>query len=85
MLLEVLIGIAMSIITQVAKKTKIDGKYIIAVLSIILGGIYFFVKKNHPEIVEEVMTFTIGIYGISQVVYNYIIKRFEKDKKEETK
>lgn len=82
-MLEVLIGIAMSIITQVAKKTKMDGKIIIAVLSIILGGIYFFVKKNHPEIVEEVLTFTIGIYGVSQVVYNYVIARFKDDDKEE--
>lgn len=40
-------------------------------------------KKNHPEIVEEVLTFTIGIYGVSQVVYNYVIARFKDDDKEE--
>lgn len=81
---EIIIGIAMSIITQLAKKTKLDAKIIIAVLSIVFGAIYYFVKMYHPEILDEVIQKVIGAYGVSQVIYNYVIQLFI-EKKEEKK
>ena len=83
-MIEVLIGIGLSVITQIAKKSKIDAKIIIFVLSIVAGGIYYFFKTKYPELLEEVVQYTLWVYGISQIVYNYGISFFEK-KEEKTK
>ena len=79
-MIEVLIGIGLSVITQIAKKSKIDAKIIILVLSIVAGGVYYFFKTKYPELLEEVWQYTLGVYWISQIVYNYGISFFEKEK-----
>lgn len=79
-MIEVLIGIGLSVITQIAKKSKIDAKIIILVLSIIAGGVYYFFKTKYPELLEEAWQYTLWVYGVSQIVYNYWISLREKKK-----
>ena len=83
-MIEVLIWIAMSIITQIAKKTEVDAKIIILALSLIVGAAFYFVKLYYPELVENVWQHTLGAYAVSQVIYNYGISLVE-DKKEKVK
>ena len=77
-MIEVLIWIAMSIITQIAKKTEVDAKIIILALSLIVGAAFYFVKLYYPELVENVWQHTLGAYAVSQVIYNYGIQIFEE-------
>lgn len=79
-MIEVLIWVAMSIVTQIAKKTEIDAKIIILALSIIAGVAFYFIKFYYPEVVENVWQHTLGAYAVSQVVYNYCISFFEEKK-----
>ena len=52
-MIEVIVGIAMSIITQIAKKTEVDAKIIILVLSAIFGTVFYFVKEYYPEFIDN--------------------------------
>lgn len=81
-MLELLIWITMSVITQIAKKTELDAKIIILALSLIVGAAFYFVKLYYPELVENVWQHTLGVYAVSQVVYNYWISFFEKKKED---
>ena len=83
-MLEVIIGIVMSIITQIVKKTEIDAKIVIMVLSVIFGTVFYFLKESYPEFIENAWKQILGAYGISQIVYNYVIE-IREHKKEETK
>ena len=73
-MLELLIWIAMSIITQIAKKTEVDAKIIILALSLIVGAAFYFVKLYYPDMVDVVWQHTLGAYWVSQVIYNYGIQ-----------
>lgn len=77
-MIEVLIGIAMSIVTQIAKKTEVDAKIIILTLSIIVGIAFYFVKFYYPDMVDVVWQHTLGAYGVSQIIYNYWISIYEE-------
>lgn len=79
-MIEVIIGIVMSVITQIAKKTEVDAKIIILWLSIIFGVIYYFFQETQPEFLEIVSKKVLWAYWISQVVYNYWISLWEKKK-----
>lgn len=77
-MLEILIWIAMSIITQIAKKTEVDAKIIILGLSIIVWAAFYFVKYYHPDMVDVVWQHTLGAYGVSQLIYNYAFSIWEE-------
>ena len=77
-MVEILIWVAMSIITQIAKKTEVDAKIIILSLSVIAGIAFYFVKYYYPDMVDVVWQHTLGAYWISQVVYNYWISIYEE-------
>lgn len=77
-MLELLIWITMSVITQIAKKTEVDAKIIILALSLIVGAAFYFVKLYYPDMVDVVWQHTLGAYWISQVVYNYWISIYEE-------
>lgn len=78
-MIEVLLWILMSVITQIVKKTEIDARIIILVLSIIAGVAFYFVKEAYPDFVDKVYEKVLWSYAISQVIYNYIISiRLEK-------
>ena len=80
-MLELLTWILLSVITQIAKKSKTSARIIILALSIVAWGVYYFFKTKYPELLDEVWQYTLGVYGISQVVYNYVIAlREEKEK-----
>lgn len=80
-MIEVITGILLSVITQIAKKSELSARIIILVLSLIAWGVYYFFKTKYPELLDEVWTYTLWVYGISQVVYNYVIAlREEKEK-----
>lgn len=77
---EIIIGIAMSIITQLAKKLDLNPKIIIAGLSIVLWTAYYFLKMYYPDTIEDIIQKVLGAYGMSQIVYNYIIEIFIENK-----
>ena len=77
-MIEVLTGLIMSIITQIVKKTEVDAKIIILALSLVFGTAFYFLKLYYPEFVENAREKMIGSYGVSQVVYNYIIQIYEQ-------
>jgi predicted neutral ceramidase superfamily lipid hydrolase len=58
-MIELIVGIVMSIITQIAKKTEIDAKIIILALSVIFGTVFYFVKESYPDLVNEVWQKTL--------------------------
>ena len=84
-MLELLIWIWMSIVTQIAKKTEVDAKIIILALSVFVGIVFYFVKEAYPEMVDKVYEKALWSYAVSQVIYNYIIsireERTDKKKK----
>lgn len=80
-MLELIVGIVMSIITQIAKKTELDARIIILILSVVFGGAFFFLKENYPEFIENAWEQILGAYGISQIIYNYAIAWWEKKDK----
>lgn len=84
-MLELLIWITMSVITQIAKKTSVDAKIIILALSLIVGAAFYFIKLYYPDMVDVVWQHMLGAYWVSQVIYNYIISFFEKKDKEKKK
>lgn len=84
-MIEVIIGIVMSIITQLTKKTGVDAKIIILVLSVVVGTVFYFLKETYPEMIDVVYQEVLGAYWISQVVYNYWISLFEKGKEDKEK
>lgn len=77
-MIEVLTGLIMSIITQIVKKTEVDAKIIILALSLVFGTAFYFLKLYYPEFVENAWEKMIGSYGVSQVIYNYIIQTYEQ-------
>lgn len=77
-MIEVLTGLIMSIITQIVKKTEVDAKIIILVLSLVFGTAFYFLKLYYPEFVENAWEKMIGSYGVSQVIYNYAINIWEQ-------
>ena len=77
-MLELLIGIWMSIITQIAKKTEVDAKIIILALSLIVGAAFYFVKLYYPDMVDVVWQHTLGAYWVSQIIYNYWLSIWEE-------
>ena len=86
-MIEVIIGIVMSIITQLTKKTGVDAKIIILALSVVVGTVFYFLKEAYPEMIDVVYQKVLGAYAVSQVVYNYVISWFEdkKDKEKKTR
>lgn len=79
-MIEVLIGLAMSVITQIVKKTGVDGKIVILALSIVIGLIWYIFKSYLPEVSEQIYLTVLWAYGFSQIVYNYVIEFREKKK-----
>lgn len=79
-MIEVIVGILMSVITQIAKKTEVDAKIIILIASIVFGTAFYFIKAYYPDLVDNIREKTLWAYGISQVIYNYWISLREKKK-----
>lgn len=77
-MLELLTGVLMSIITQIVKKTEVDAKIIILALSLVFGTAFYFLKLYYPEFVENAREKMIGSYGVSQIIYNYVIQTREE-------
>ena len=77
-MIEVLTGLVMSIITQIVKKTEVDAKIIILALSLVFGTAFYFLKLYYPEFVENAWEKMIGSYGVSQIIYNYVIQTREE-------
>ena len=73
MLLEFLLWLLMSIITQLVKKTGFDAKIIIGVLSIIVGVAFYFIKYYFPDFIDVAYEKMLGAYAVSQIIYNYVI------------
>lgn len=86
-MVEVIVWICMSVITQIVKKTEVDAKIIILALSIVVWTAFYFLKERFPEMIDVVYQQTLWAYAVSQVIYNYGIQLREerKEKKGEIK
>lgn len=49
----------------------------VLIISLIAWVIYYFANLAYPELTENIWKSVLEIYGFSQIVYNYVIKRFE--------
>lgn len=76
-MLELIIGIVVSTITQIAKKHGISAKWIVLWLSVVIGAIYYFSNIIFADEIEIVWKTVLEIYWVSQIIYNYVIKWFE--------
>ena len=76
-MLELIIGIVVSTITQIAKKHGISAKGIVLWLSVVIGAIYYFSNIIFADEIEIVWKTVLEIYWVSQIIYNYVIKWFE--------
>lgn len=78
-MLEVIIGLWVSIITQIAKNRWISAKWIVLVLAIVVAGIYVLFSKMFAEEIDLIWRNVLEVYWVSQIIYNYWIKFFEKN------
>lgn len=78
MLSAVLITLATNIITRLVKKLNIDGTFVAMGLALIGGAIYYIATNYYAIERETLVTFVLGIYGASQLVYGLIIKHLPK-------
>lgn len=77
-MLELIIWLWVSVITQIAKNRGIKAKWIVLALSIVIWWFYFLWVKVFAEEMDIIWKNTLEVYGISQVIYNYVIKYFEE-------
>jgi hypothetical protein len=75
-MLEVIIWIVVSVITQIGKKYKLNPHILILWLSLICWAFYWFMNSTEPALLEKWWQDVVAIYWISQVIYNYWIKIF---------
>lgn len=78
-MLELIIGLWVSIITQIAKNHWIKAKWIVLALSIVVWWFYFLWTKVFAEEMDVIWKSTLEVYWFSQVIYNYVIKYFEEN------
>lgn len=76
-MLEVITWIIVSLLTQLANKSWISSKWMVLIISLIAWAIYYFANIAYPELTENIWKSVLEIYWFSQIVYNYVIKRFE--------
>lgn len=76
-MLEIIAWIVVSTLTQMSKKSWISAKWMILWISLLAWAIYYVANLLYPELTQSVWKSTLEIYWISQIVYNYVIKRFE--------
>lgn len=72
-MIELLLWILMSVITQIVKKTKVDARIIILVLSLVAGLAFYLIKNAYPEFIDNAYEKMLGAYAVSQIIYNYVI------------
>lgn len=78
-MLELIIWLGVSIITQIAKHRGIKAKWIVLALSIVVWWFYFLGTKVFAEEMEIIWRNVLEVYGVSQIIYNYVIKYFEDE------
>lgn len=76
----ILIGIASSLLTQIAKKTGIWPRKIAFGIAFILAVAYFIAQSlvDHETLMDFTQYF-VTILGTATIVYNYIIERLLKN------
>lgn len=80
-MLELLIWLGVSVITQIAKNRWVKAKRIVLALSIVVWWFYFLGTKVFAEEMDIIWKNVLEVYWVSQIIYNYFIKYFE-DKNE---
>ena len=78
-MLELIIWLWVSVITQIAKHRWVKAKWIVLALSIIVWWFYFLGTKVFAEEMEIIWRNVLEVYWVSQIIYNYIIKYFEEN------
>ncbi len=71
----VLIGFAVSVITQIMKKFNISSTAMSMILSLVGGGLFWYFSNFQVEVWEELVKRTAEVYASSQIVFN-LIKKF---------
>lgn len=76
-MLEVIAWIIVSVLTQLANKCWISSKRMVLIISLLAWACYYVANYFYPELTENIWKSMLEIYWFSQIVYNYVIKRFE--------
>lgn len=74
----VLSGLLAYALTWIAGKLKMDKMTVSVIISLILGSGYYVATNYYHLSWDEASAFVMGVYGASQVVYNFIKKFTEK-------
>jgi len=78
-LFTVMVGGIISVVTQLAKKLKIPGKWIVAVFSIVVAGFYTIYNLYLPEEIRQTASmFFLGTWGTAVIFYDYLLKNVSK-------
>ena len=77
-MVEVILGGLVSLITWLVGKVGINKNWIVVGLSIFFGALYYVATVLFPEQLQWAWENILAIYGVSQIVYNFVIKLTEK-------
>jgi len=69
-------GLAVTLLTQLAKKYNIKVEYAIMVAALVFGSAYYFLLSFLPQAIwEQVVASVLGVAGMSALIYNHLIKK----------
>ena len=80
-----LAGVLTSVLTWLAGKMKLSKTMVSMIVALVGWAVYYVATKYYPQTREMGVTFVMGVYGASQLVYNLVIKLTEKDSKSDNK
>ena len=79
LLLMAIVGVAVSIATELSKKFSVSVFGMLLFLAVFVGGIYQGFVQFAPETFKaEMSTFVLGALGTASLVYGFLIKPTKK-------
>ena len=76
-MITILYWMLMSFITELSKKFKVSQNFVLVVLCLVGGSIYYAIDYKNPAVIEQATAFVIWAYATSQAVYS-AINKFKK-------
>lgn len=66
------------IVELVKKKWDINAQLTVALLSLVVGAVYYVLLKLDPKFVEEAIQVVLGSLAAATTIYHYLIKLIKK-------
>lgn len=75
-MIPVVIGVLVTLVTQLVKKTGIRGSYLALGLSVLAGiGWVTFTEFTDAAVQEQILAFITKVYGVSVGLYELVIRQ----------